>query len=57
MPRRKPKKSQARKRSVPKVDLARVLRKARRKVTAMTPRQRKKMLERQAESFARQDMD
>lgn len=41
----------------PNPQLERLLTAARRKIAAMTPRQLKRMSERQAESWARQDKD
>lgn len=43
--------------SPPRPELEKLLDKSRRKVAAMTSRQKKRMLEKQAESFSRQDKD
>ena len=43
--------------SAPDKKLVKLLAASKRKVAAMTPRQRRKMMERQAESFAHQDKD
>lgn len=43
--------------SAPDKKLDKLLAKSRRKVAAMTPRQKKRMLGKQAESFSRQDKD
>lgn len=43
--------------SPPRPELEKLLAKSRAKVKAMTPRQKKHILEKQAESFSRQDKD
>jgi hypothetical protein len=43
--------------SAPDKKLVKLLAASKHKVAAMTPRQRRKMMERQAESFAHQDKD